>query len=101
MFIVSMWQLVRDLHNVKRSLRPVEDLIHLFERPVSSFWEEKIHAWAHEGVDYGKDNVGLVPDIGEGDRCDHDDHELFETMSVLILRIGCLRAYVEDPICCC
>ena len=54
----------------------VEDGVHLLERPVRRLRVEEVDARHHEGVDDGEDDVRLVLDRVEGDRRDHDDHEV-------------------------
>lgn len=59
----------------------LEDQVHFFQRAVAGLGEEEVNGRKDEGVDHGEDDVGLVFDVLERDRGDHDDHE------------------VEDPVC--
>lgn len=50
--------------------------IHLLQASIRRLWVEKVDAGHHERVDHRKDDVGLVPDVVERNRGDHDDQEI-------------------------
>jgi hypothetical protein len=69
-------QVLRNLNNIERICRLVEDLVHLLETSVRGLGKEKVNGGYHGSVDDGENNVSLVANRGEGDGRDHDDHEI-------------------------
>lgn len=46
----------------------------------------------------GKDDICLVPNGLEGDRCDHDNHEIPQPISCLVLVSWCRKCLQDLPV---
>jgi hypothetical protein len=79
---------MRNLNDIERVRRLVENLIHLLQRSVRGFWEKEVDAGDHGGVDYGENNVGLVTDVCKGNRGDHYDDEIENLQELVNDKVG-------------
>lgn len=103
--VITLRLLFGNLDDVKSALEAVailENLVHLLQRPVGCLGVEEVDTRYHEGVDDGKNDVGLVADICEGWRCDHDHEELGKMLVIKDTRCRkitwLLCTYIENPI---
>jgi len=73
--------LPRVLHHTKNILRLLEDTIHFLQTPIRSFGIEEVDNRDNKSVNDCEDDVGLVFDVVECYRGNHDHHEIKEPVA--------------------